>query len=85
MVTTFEDLQRMARLIVEGAIAFSLEDFVKKVEEWVESQPEQLKNSVIGYFGLGSARAVKRADLPKVLREDPDFRERFIRFLAGKV
>jgi len=81
---TFEELQALARMLLERPLAFSVDDFVKKVEEWVNGQPEQLKNSYIGYFGSGGGKVVKRSELPKVLREDPDFREKFIRFLAGR-
>ena len=82
MPITFEELQALARVMLERPIAFTVEDFVKKVEEWVNG-PEQLKNSYIGFFGSSGGRMVKRSELPRVLREDPDFREKFIRFLAG--
>ena len=84
MVVTFEELQALARTLLERPLAFSVDDFVKKVEEWVNGQPEQLRDSLIGYFGPGGSKVVKRSELPKVLREDPDFREKFIRFLAGR-
>ena len=83
MVVTFEELQALARMLLERPIAFTVEDFVKKVEEWLNGQPEQLRDSFIGYFGPGGGKVVKRSELPRILREDPDFREKFIRFLAG--
>jgi len=84
MAITFEELQQLARMLLEQPISFSLEDFVRKVEEWVDGQPEHLKNSLIGYFGPRGGKMVKRSELPKVLREDPDFRDKFIHFLAGR-
>ena len=84
MTVTFEELQQLARALLERPFAFSVEDFVRKVEEWVEGQPEHLRESLIGYFGPGGGRVVKRKELPQVLREDPEFRARFLRFLAGR-
>jgi hypothetical protein len=53
------------------------------VEDWVSGQPDHLKNSYVGYFSASGSKAVKRADLPRVLRSDPDFLMRFLRLLAG--
>jgi len=84
VTVTFEELQQFARMLLEKPLSFSLDDFVKKVEEWVQSQPEPLRDSFIGYFGSGGSKVVRRRELPQALREDPDFRERFIKFLAGR-
>jgi hypothetical protein len=89
MTVTFEQLQEAARKLVEASQARALaedtvEAFVRMVEEWVGGQPDWLKNSYIGYFAPGGGKMVKRAELPQILRSDPDFLSRFIRFLAGR-
>lgn len=88
MTVTFEQLREAARRVLEGARAGTLspdglEAFIRMVEEWVSGQPDHLKNSYVGYFSPAGSRAVKRADLPRVLRSDPDFFMRFLRLLAG--
>jgi len=88
MAVTFEQLQEAARRVLEGARAGTLspdglEAFIRMVEDWVSGQPDWLKNSYVGYFSPAGPKAVKRADLPRVLRSDPDFLMRFLRLLAG--
>lgn len=84
MTATFEDVVRAARMLIEQPLSFSVDSFIKVVEEWLESLPENLKDSYVGFFSPSGAKAVRRRDLPRVLREDPEFRERFVRMLAGR-
>jgi len=83
VVARFEDVVEAARKLVNQPLAFSLDRFIRIVEEYVEGLPEQLKESYVGYFSPTGSKVVKRRDLPRVLREDPDFRDRFIRMLAS--
>jgi hypothetical protein len=83
-VASFEELVEAARRLVEQPLSFSLESFLRVVEDYVNSLPESLKESYLGVMAGPYRKVVKRKDLPKVLREDPEFRERFIRFLAGE-
>jgi len=83
-VATLEDVIEAARRLVEQPLSFSLESFLRVVEDYVNSLPENLKESYFGVMAGPYRKAVKRKDLPRVLREDPEFRERFIRFLAGE-
>jgi len=83
MTTTFEDLRKAAKLLLSQPMSFSVDDFVRKVEEYVQGLPEWRRNSYLGYFGPIGARLVKYSDLPRLLREDPEFRERYIRALAS--
>jgi hypothetical protein len=81
-VATLEDVVEAARRLVEQPLSFSLESFLRVVEDYVNSLPESLRES---YFGVKEGpyrKVVKRKDLPRVLRENPEFRERFIRFLV---
>jgi hypothetical protein len=64
-------------------MSFSVDDFVRKVEEYVQGLPEWRRNSYLGYFGSIGPRLIKYSELPRVLREDPEFRERYIRALAS--
>ena len=88
MAVTFEQLQEAARRLLEGAKAGTLsaeglDAFIRMVEDWVSGQPEWLRNSYVGYFSASGSKAVRRAELPQVLRSDPDFLMRFLRLLAG--
>jgi len=87
MATTFGELREAAKQLVSQPMTFSVDDFIHKVEDWVNSMPEWKRN---GYFGfvvrIGNIERrylVRYTELPKVLREDPVFRERYIRALAG--
>jgi hypothetical protein len=66
--------------------AFGKEDFIKIVEEYVNSLPEWKKESIVGIVrevnGVKVTKAVKRKDLPKVLREDEEFFKIWIKTLT---
>jgi hypothetical protein len=66
--------------------AFGKEDFIKIVEEYVNSLPEWRKESIVGIVrevnGVKVTKAVKRKDLPKVLREDEEFFKIWIKTLT---
>ena len=86
MATTFEDLRKTAKLMLSQPVSFSIEDFVKKVEDYVNSLPEWRRNAFFGCIvqvnGVQRKYLVRYTELPKLLREDPEFRERYIRALA---
>jgi hypothetical protein len=91
VAVTFEELQRTAKMILGGAVTLSREDFARRVEEWVSSQPEWLRNTFFGVNvkeGEGEearvrAVLVKRSEIPRKLLEDDWFYQAFLRFLAG--
>jgi hypothetical protein len=91
MGVTFEELQKTAKMILGGAVSLSREDFARKVEEWVSSQPEWLRNTFFGMKvkeGEGEGArvrvvVVKRSEIPKKIVEDDWFYQTFLRFLAG--
>jgi hypothetical protein len=87
MTTTFEDLRKAAKLMLSQPVSFSIDDFVRKVEDYVNSLPEWRRNSFFGCIvRVGDTERkylVRYTELPKLLREDPEFRERYIRALAA--
>jgi hypothetical protein len=87
MTTTFEDLRNAAKLLLSQPMSFTVDSFIQKVEEYVQGLPEWRRNSFFGYMvRVGDAERkylVRYTELPKLLREDPDFRERYIRALAS--
>ena len=83
-MASLEEVVEAARRLVEQPLSFSLESFLRVVEDYVNSLPESLRESYFGVMVGHYRKVVKRKDLPRVLREDPEFRERFIRFLAGE-
>jgi len=86
-MTTFLDVRNAAQKLLQQPYSFSKEDFLKVVEEYAQSLPDWLKNSIIGIQkevnGVKVTKAVKRKDLPKVLREDEEFFNTFVRILAN--
>jgi hypothetical protein len=91
VAVTFEQLQETARAILGGAASLSKEDFARKVEEWVSSQPEWLRDTFFGMKvkeGEGEGArvrvvVVRRSEIPRRLVEDDWFYQAFLRFLAG--
>jgi hypothetical protein len=85
---TFEDVRRFAQEYVNRPYSFGKEEFIKVVEEYVESLPEWKKESVIGIMrevnGAKVTRAVKHKDLPRVLREDEEFFNTIVRIWATR-
>jgi hypothetical protein len=87
MTTTFEDLRKAAKLVLSQPMSFTVDSFIKKVEEYVQGLPEWRRNSFFGCIvRVGDTERkylVRYTELPKLLREDPEFRERYIRALAS--
>ena len=83
---TFGDVRRYAQEYVNRPYAFGKEDFIKIVEEYVNSLPEWKRESIVGIVrevnGVKVTKAVKRKDLPKVLREDEEFFNIWIKTLT---
>jgi hypothetical protein len=81
-VIKFRELQKEAMKTGLTLDTNSIEEMAKKLEEYVNSLPENLRN--LGTISIGGRR-VKRADYPKLFREDPEFRQIFLQMLvAGK-
>jgi len=82
MALRFSDLVKEAERLSEcPGIAF--DSFVLKVEEWVNSlPPEEREKAMIVIIPKGSIM-VKRSELPKKLREDPEFLKWYINHLAS--
>jgi hypothetical protein len=87
MTTTFEDLRNAAKLLLSQPMSFTVDSFIQKVEDYVNSLPEWRRNSFFGCMvrvgGTERRYLVRYTELPKLLREDPEFRERYIRALAA--
>ncbi|MEM3414863.1 MAG: hypothetical protein QW575_04770 [Thermoproteota archaeon] len=81
-VIKFRELQEEAMKTGLTLDTNSIEEMAKKIEQYVCSLPEPLRNySVISIGG----RRVKRVDYPRLFREDPEFRQIFLQMLtAGK-
>jgi len=82
MALRFSDLVKEAERLSEcPGIAF--DSFVLKVEEWVNSlPPEERERAFVIPSNKGSI-VVKRSELPKKLREDPEFLKWYIQHLAN--
>jgi len=85
-MTTFLDVRNAAQKLLQQPYSFSKEDFIKVVEEYVNSLPEWKRESIVGIVsemnGIKITKAVMRKDLPKVLREDEEFFNLWIKTLA---
>jgi hypothetical protein len=85
---TFDDVRRYAQEYVNRPYAFGKEDFIKVVEEYVNSLPEWKRESIIGIQkevnGVKVTKAVKKKDLPKILREDEEFFNTIVRIWASR-
>lgn len=85
---TFDDVRRYAQEHVNRPYAFGKEDFIKVVEEYVNSLPEWKRESIIGIQkevnGVKVTKAVKKKDLPKILREDEEFFNTIVRIWASR-
>jgi hypothetical protein len=82
MAKTFNDLIDKAALFVEQPFSFSKDNFIKEVEEYIQSLPESRRNAIIGFIGPTCMKAVKYSELPNVLRSDEDFFRRYVNALA---
>ena len=85
---TFSDVRRYAQEYMNRPYAFGKEDFIKIVEEYVNSLPEGKKESIVGIVrevnGVKATKAVKRKDLPRILREDEEFFNIIVRIWASR-
>jgi hypothetical protein len=86
MVATLRDVRQAAIRLTQQPLSFSREDFIKIVEEYVNSLPEWRRKSLLGYVREEGERAkrvvVTHEELPRKLREDPEFFQAFVRALA---
>jgi hypothetical protein len=85
---TFEDVRKFAQEYVNRPYAFGKEDFIKIVEEYVNSLPEWKRESIVGIVrevnGVKVTKAVKKKDLPRILREDEEFFNTIVRIWASR-
>jgi len=77
----FEDLVNEAVKISEGRV-MAFDDFVRKVEEYVASLPERAKDAAIVVPSAERPVVVTRRELPRKLREDPEFFRAFVKWLS---
>jgi len=81
-VVKFRELQKEAMKVGLTLDANSIEEMAKKIEEYVNSLPENLRNcSTISVGG----RRVKRIEYPMLFRESPEFRQIFMQMLKAKI
>jgi hypothetical protein len=81
-VIKFRELQQEVNKIGITLDVSSIEEIAKKIEEYVNSLPESLRN--LSTISIGG-KIYTRADYPKLFREDPEFRQIFLQMLtAGK-
>jgi hypothetical protein len=78
-VIKFRELQQEASKVGVTLDINSIEEIAKKIEEYVNSLPESLRNcSTISISG----KIIKRTDYAKLFREDPEFRQIFLQMLT---
>jgi hypothetical protein len=86
-MATFRDVREAAVRLVLQPLSFSREDFIRVVEEYVNSLPEWKRKSLVGYVRKEEGRersvVVTHEELPRKLREDPEFFDAYVRALAG--
>jgi hypothetical protein len=81
-VIKFRELQQEASKVGITLDVNSIEEIAKKIEEYVNSLPEPLRN--LNAISIGGKK-IKRIDYPRLFREDPEFRQIFLQMLtAGK-
>jgi hypothetical protein len=84
MALTFAQLREYAKEYASRPMSFSREDFISKVEEYVNSLPPERQEWVLNVITQFGVISVKYKELPRKLREDPEFFERYIRVLTGR-
>jgi len=84
---TWNGIKLVARQIVRGAISLDT-DVVEKLaelyEQYLHQLPDELREAEIIIFSSKGAMIYKRSDIPRLIREDKDFRELFLRRLGGE-
>jgi hypothetical protein len=78
-VIKFRELQKEAMKIGLTLDSGSIEEMAKKIEEYVNSLPENLRNKYA--ISLGGRR-YRRADYPMLFRTNPEFRQIFLQMLV---
>jgi len=67
----------LASKYAKGVLSLGPEALAEKYEEYLQTLPEPARNGSIVIMGE-KRLVVKRRDIPKLLREDPDFRKLFL-------
>jgi hypothetical protein len=75
----YRELQAMAR--AQSLSPEFIEAFAKKLEEYVQTLPENLRNCA--RINKETGKVYYRKDYPKLWREDPEFRRMFLETLLG--
>jgi Fe-S oxidoreductase len=80
MVVTFNDVRQAAKQLLEKrAWSFAdTENFVKLLEAYVESLPEEQRKLATVVVVGGRSYVIKREDYPKVFREDPELARKLV-------
>jgi len=67
----------LASKYAKGALSLGPEALAEKYEEYLQSLPEPARNGSIIIMGE-KRHVIKRRDVPRLLREDPEFRKLFL-------
>jgi hypothetical protein len=79
-VIKFRELQQEASKVGVMLDIDRIDEIAKKIEEYVNSLPENLRNcSTISVGG----KVIKRTDYPRLFRENPEFRQIFLQMLTA--
>jgi len=78
-IIKFRELQKEAMKTGLTLDANSIEEMAKKIEEYVNSLPESLRNKYV--ISLGGRR-YRRVDYPMLFRTNPEFRQIFLQMLV---
>jgi len=83
----YSEIKMTAKQIVHGALSLNA-DAVNKLadlyQQYLDQLPDELREAEIIIFSSKGAISYKRSDIPRLLREDKDFRELFLRRLGGE-
>jgi asparagine synthetase A len=82
-MATFNDVRMAALRLSQQPLSFSKDDFIKVVEDYVNSLPEWKRKALLGFMVEKKRKVVTHEELPRVLREDAEFFNAFVRSLLG--
>jgi len=83
---TYAEMKQLAKLLLSGGMALS-SDAVEKLaslyQEYIDELPEEHKNVDVIIIAQGRTYSFKRTEIPKLIRENAEVRDMFLKRLAG--
>jgi len=79
------ELVELAEKYSKGVLGLGPELLASKYQEYLDSLPDFARDGAIVIFDPEGkkSRVVPRREVPRLLREDPEFRELYIKMLLG--